>query len=81
MVHYLENTLLQIGHSQHMYSTNKHLPRIRRDVAIFAKKYGLRKASRHYGYALSAIHKWVKVLDKMGHHPIPTKSSRPCKDV
>lgn len=60
-----------------MYSTNKHLPRIRRDVAIFAKKYGIRKAHRHYGYALSAIHKWVKVLDKMGHHPIPTKSSRP----
>jgi transposase InsO family protein len=60
-----------------MYSTNKYLPRIRRDVAIFAKKYGLRKASRHYGYAVSAIHKWVKVLDKMGHHPIPTKSSRP----
>ena len=60
-----------------MYSTNKHLPRIRRDVAIFAKKYGLRKASRHYGYAVSAIHKWTKVLDKMGHHLIPTKSSRP----
>ena len=60
-----------------MYSTNKHLPRIRRDVAIFAKKYGLRTASRHYGYAVSAIHKWTKVLDKMGHHPIPTQSSRP----
>lgn len=60
-----------------MYSTNTHLPKIRRDVAIFAKKYGIRKAHRHYGYALSAIHKWVKVLDKMGHHPIPTKSSRP----
>jgi beta-lactamase superfamily II metal-dependent hydrolase len=60
-----------------MYSTNKHLPRIRRDVAIFAKKYGLRKASRHYGYAVSAIHRWTKILDRMGHHPIPTKSSRP----
>jgi len=46
-------------------------------VAIFAKKYGIRKASRHYGYAVSAIHKWTRVLDKMGHHPIPTKSSRP----
>lgn len=60
-----------------MYSTNKHLPKIRRDVAIFAKKYGIRKASRHYGYAISAIHRWTKVLDKMGHHPIPTESSRP----
>lgn len=73
----LRTPYLKIGYSQHMYSTNKHLPKIRRDVAIFAKKYGLRKASRHYGYAVSAIHKWVKVLDKMGHHPIPTKSSRP----
>lgn len=60
-----------------MYSTNKHLPRIRRDVAIFAKRYGIRKASRHYGYAVSAIHKWTKILEKMGHHPIPTESSRP----
>ena len=60
-----------------MYSTNKHLPRIRRDVAIFAKKHGIRKAHRHYGYALSAIHRWVKTLEKMGHHPIPTQSSRP----
>ncbi len=60
-----------------MYSTNKHLPRIRRDVAIFAKKYGIRKASRHYGYAISAIHRWTKILDKMGHHPIPTESSKP----
>lgn len=60
-----------------MYSINKHLPRIRRDVAIFAKKYGIRKASRHYGYAVSAIHRWTKILDKMGHHPIPTESSKP----
>lgn len=60
-----------------MYSTNKHLPKIRRDVAIFAAKHGIRKASRHFGYAPSAISKWVKILGKMGHHPIPTKSSRP----
>jgi len=60
-----------------MYSTNKHLPRIRRDVAIFAKKYGIRKASRHYGYAVSAIHRWTKVLDRVGNNPIPTQSSRP----
>ena len=65
------------GILKHMYSTNNHLPRIRRDVAIFASKYGIRKASRHYGYAPSAIHKWVKILSKMGHHPILTKSSRP----
>lgn len=60
-----------------MYSTNKHLPKIRRDVAMFAKKHGIRKASRHYGYAISAIHKWTKILDKFGNHPIPTESSRP----
>ena len=60
-----------------MYSTNNHLPRIRRDVAIFASKNGIRKASRHFGYVPSAISKWVKILNKMGHHPIPTQSSRP----
>ena len=60
-----------------MYSTNKHLPRIRRDVAIFARKHGIRTASRHYGYAVSAIHKWAKILDTMGNNPIPTQSSRP----
>lgn len=74
MVHYLENTSVFY---QDMYSTNKHLPRIRRDVAIFAKKHGLRKASRHFGYAVSAIHRWTKRLDTLGNHPIPTESSRP----
>jgi putative transposase len=77
MVHYLENTLTNPVFSCGMYSTNKHLPRIRRDVAIFAKKYGIRKASRHFGYAPSAISKWVKILEKRGHHPILTESSRP----
>lgn len=68
---------LKTGYSQHMYSNNKHLPKIRRDVAIFAKKHGIRTASRHYGYAISAIHKWTKILDKMGNNPIPTQSSKP----
>jgi transposase-like protein len=60
-----------------MYSTNTHLQRIRRNVAIFASKNGIRKASRHYGYSPSAISKWVKILNEFGHHPIPTQSSKP----
>lgn len=60
-----------------MYTTNKHLPRIRRDAALYALKYGYRKAQRHYGYSLGAISKWVNILKKNGIHPIQTKSSRP----
>ncbi len=74
MVHYLENTPCS---TRTMYSTNPHLPRIRRDVAIFASKSGIRKASRHFGYSPSVISKWVKILEKRGNHPIPTRSSKP----
>lgn len=61
----------------YMYSIDKHLPRVRRDVALYAKKHGIRAASRHFGYSPSAVSKWVKILQVRGLHPIETKSSRP----
>lgn len=34
-------------------------------------------ASRYYGIPPGTISKWIKKAKKIGHHPIPTKSSRP----
>ena len=56
---------------------NKYAPRHRRDVAYFASRKGIRTASRYYGIPPGTISKWVKKAKKIGHHPIPTKSSRP----
>lgn len=53
------------------------MPRLRRDVAFFAQRKGIRFASRHFGIPPGTIHKWVQKLNKIGLHPIPTKSSRP----
>lgn len=60
-----------------MYINTKQQEKVRRDVAVYALKHGIRPASRHYGYAPSAISNWVKYINKMGIHPTPTKSSRP----
>jgi transposase InsO family protein len=60
-----------------MYSIDKHLPRVRRDIALYAKKHGIRAAGRHFGYSPSCISKWVKILAMRGLYPIETKSSRP----
>jgi transposase InsO family protein len=60
-----------------MYSIDKHLPRLRRDIALYAKKTGIRAASRHFGYSPSCVSKWVKILETKGLYPIETKSSRP----
>lgn len=53
------------------------MPKIRRDAVLFAKKYGVRCAARHYGFSPGAICAWKKEAEKIGLHPIPTKSSRP----
>ncbi|MFW5887769.1 MAG: helix-turn-helix domain-containing protein [Bacteriovoracia bacterium] len=60
-----------------MYTNNKNMPKVRRDAVLFADKYGIRCAARHYGFSPSAISKWRKKAMKIGIHPIPTKSSRP----
>ena len=53
------------------------MPKIRRDAVLFAKKYGVRCAARHYGFSPGAICAWKKQAKKIGLHPIPTQSSRP----
>lgn len=53
------------------------MPRIRRDAVEFARKYGIRCSARHYGFNPGTISKWTHKANKIGYHPIPTKSSRP----
>ena len=59
------------------YTLNPYLPRLRRDVCMYVRYYGLRKASRRFGILPGTISKWWKKYRVLGHHPIPTKSSRP----
>lgn len=59
------------------YTKNPYLPRLRRDVAGYARWYGVRSASRHFGIPPGTVSKWCQKAKKLGFHPIPTKSSRP----
>ena len=56
---------------------NKYAPRHRRDVAEYARKHGVRVASRYFGIPPGTVSKWQKKAKRIGLHPIPTKSSRP----
>jgi transposase InsO family protein len=59
------------------YTQNPYMPRLRRDVAYYALRHGVRPASRHFRIPPGTIAKWVRKAKTIGHHPIPTKSSRP----
>ena len=60
------------------YTSNKHMPRIRRDAASLVRNgWSTRKVARHFGFSQGAIVKWVAKAKKLGIHPIPTLSSRP----
>jgi putative transposase len=60
------------------YTTNKHIPRIRRDAArLFRKGWSARKIGRYLGYHHTAIMEWVRKAEKIGDVPIPTRSSEP----
>jgi putative transposase len=60
------------------YTTNKHMPRIRRDAArLFHKGWSARKIGRHLGYHHTAVMKWVKRSRLVGDVPIQTRSSEP----
>lgn len=60
------------------YTTNKHMPRIRRDAADLVRRgWSTRKVSRHFGFSQSVIVKWCAKAKKCGHHPIPTQSCKP----
>ena len=60
------------------YTTNHHLPKIRREAAALVYKgWSTRKVARHFGFSQSVIVKWVEKAKKYGSVSIPTKSSRP----
>ena len=60
------------------YTTNKNMPKIRREAArLVHRGWSTRKVARHFGFSQSVIVKWVKKSFVYGYHPIPTKSSRP----
>lgn len=60
------------------YTTNPHMPRIRREAAQLVRKgWSTRKVSRHFGFSQSVIVKWYKKSKRYGYHSIPTQSSRP----
>lgn len=54
------------------------MPKVRRDAAaMVGRGYTVTQVARRYGVGTSTISKWVKKARIIGHHPIPTKSSRP----
>mgnify|MGYP002129889868 CR=1 FL=1 len=60
------------------YTTNKNMPKIRRDAAkLFHKGWSARKVGRYLGYHHTAVMKWVRRSRVIGEHPIPTRSSEP----
>lgn len=60
------------------YTTNKHLPKIRREAArLVSRGWSARKVGRYLGFHHTAVMEWVRKSRIIGDHPIPTKSSRP----
>jgi len=60
------------------YTTNKNMPRIRREAAqLVYRGWTTRKVARHFGFSQSVIVKWGKKAKFLGYGAIPTKSSRP----
>jgi transposase InsO family protein len=60
------------------YTTNKNIPRIRRDAADLVKRgWSTRKVARHFGFSQSVIVKWYAKAKKIGKYLIPTISSKP----
>ena len=54
------------------YTTNPHMPRIRREAAqLVYKGWSTRKVARHYGFSQSAIVKWSKKAKKYGYYAMP----------
>lgn len=60
------------------YTSNPHMPRIRREAAALVYKgWSTRKVARHFGFSQSVVVKWFKKSKTYGYHSIPTQSSRP----
>ena len=61
------------------YTTNPHVPRIRKEAAqlLIRKGWSTRMVARHFGYNQSTIVRWFAKSKLYGYHPIPTLSSKP----
>jgi putative transposase len=60
------------------YTSNKHMPKLRRDAArLFRKGWSARKVGRYLGYHHTAVMKWVKKSELVGDVPIHTRSAEP----
>lgn len=60
------------------YTQNPHMPKVRQRAAEMVHKgFTPTEVGRRFGVGSSTVCKWVKKSRKYGHHPIPTKSSRP----
>jgi len=60
------------------YTSNKNMPEIRQRAADLVRRgWSARKVGRHLGFHHTAVMGWVRKAEKIGFHPIPTKSSRP----
>lgn len=60
------------------YTSNPHLPKVRRDAADLVRRgWGVRQVARYVGVSPGTITKWVKKAKVYGHVPIPTLSSKP----
>lgn len=61
------------------YTTNPHLPRVRRDAVrlVCYRDWSIRKVARHIGVEPSTVSRWVKLDPTGGWRLIPTQSSRP----
>jgi len=54
------------------------MPKVRQQAADLVRRgWSTRKVARYLGYSQGAVVKWWKRAEKIGHHPIPTLSSRP----
>src|SRR6266481_1655426 len=60
------------------YTTNKNMPRIRRQAAdLVHRGWSARKVGRYLGFHHTAVMEWVRRAKRVGHVPILTQSSRP----
>jgi putative transposase len=60
------------------YTNNKNLPNIRREaVRLVRRGWSARKVGRYLGFHHTAVMEWLRRAQKLGDHPIPTRSSRP----
>jgi transposase InsO family protein len=54
------------------------MPKVRRNAAQMVRDgFSVTEVGRRFGVGSSTICKWVKKAERIGKHPIPTRSSRP----